>query len=166
MYSKVAQKFKKDNHNSNINHVYTNFQRKYDVDHIGMKMIWNNKLFPSLDVINGKTLRYATKGILRNYHYRSDKKLYPGIVAIIIIPCSCHACKTILSLSWYSKIKSAVNQPIYGRFYNFKNSQILGCHNNWILMNFLDGGTDEQYYENINRNILDGNVMNIYLMIM
>ena len=48
----------------------------------------NNKLFPSLNVINGKSSPYGSKGILRNYHYRSDPKLGPGIVAIIIVPCS------------------------------------------------------------------------------
>ena len=34
-------------------HIY-NVQRKSDVNHRCMKMIWNNKLFPSLNVINGK----------------------------------------------------------------------------------------------------------------
>ena len=32
-------------------------------------------------------------------------------------------------------------------------------------MNFLDDGTDEEYYKNINQTILDGNVMNTYLII-
>ena len=31
---------------------------------------------------------------------------------------------------------------------------------------FLDDGIDGKYYKNINRNILDGNVMNISLIIM
>ena len=33
-------------------------------------------------------------------------------------------------------------------------------------MNFLDEGTDERYYENINWTILDGTVMNMSLIIM
>ena len=69
-----------------------NVQRNSDVDHRGMKMICNNKLFPSLNVINGKIFPYASKGILRHYHNRSDPKLGLGIVAIRIIPCSFHAC--------------------------------------------------------------------------
>ena len=32
-------------------------------------------------------------------------------------------------------------------------------------MNLLDDGTDEKYYGNINRTILDGNVMNMILII-
>ena len=63
---------------------------------------------------------YKSKEILRHNHYRSDKKLGPGIVAIRRIPYSCHACKTILSLSWYIKTKEAVNQPRYGIVYNCK----------------------------------------------
>ena len=82
-----------------------NVQNNSDVNHRGMKIIWNNKLFSSLNVINGKTSPYASKGVLRNYHYRYYPKLGPGIVVIRIIPCSCHACTTILSLSWDYKIK-------------------------------------------------------------
>ena len=79
-----------------------------------MKMRWNNKLFPSLNVIKGKISPYCIEGIIIHNHYRSDPKLGPGIVAIRIIPCSCHYCTTILSLSWDSKIKEAFNQPRYG----------------------------------------------------
>ena len=32
-------------------------------------------------------------------------------------------------------------------------------------MNFLDDGKNEELYENINRTIIDGNVMNTYLII-
>ena len=95
-----------------------------------MKKIRNNKLFPSFNGINGKTLLCASKGILRHNNYRSDPNLGPGIVTIRKIPCSCHACTTILSLSWDYKIKETVNQPRYGIFYDCKYSQILGCHNN------------------------------------
>ena len=63
------------------------------------------------------------------------------------MPCSCHTCRYILSISWYSKNKEAVNQPWYGRVYNYKYYQILGCHNNWILIIVLDDRTDEEYYE-------------------
>ena len=76
-----------------------------------MKIRWNNKLFPSLNFINGKSSPYGSKVILRDYHYRSDTKVGPGIVAIRIISCSCHYCTTKLCLSWESKIKDAFNQP-------------------------------------------------------
>ena len=106
-------------------------------------MIWNNKIFPSLYVSNGKTLPYASKEILRHYLYRSDPKLVPGIFSIRVIPCICHACTAISYLSWYYKIKKEVNQPRHGRVYNCKYSQILGCYNNWILMILLDDGIDK-----------------------
>ena len=78
---------------------------------------------------------YASKGILRHNNYRSDPNLGPGIVTIRKIPCSCHACTTILSLSWDYKIKESVNQPRNGRVYDCKYYQILDCHNILILMN-------------------------------
>ena len=106
-------------------------------------MRWKNRLFSSLKVINGKTSPYGSKGIIRHYHYWSDPKLGPGIVAIIRTPCSFHYCRTILLLSWDSKTKEAVNQPIYGRVYNCKYYQIIGFHNNWIVKIFLNDGTDE-----------------------
>ena len=37
------------------------------------------KLFPSLNVIDGKLSPDGSKGILRHYHSRSDPKLGPGI---------------------------------------------------------------------------------------
>ena len=92
-----------------------NVQRKSVVDHRGMKMIWNNKLFPSLNAINGKKSPYSSKGILRHYHYRSDLKLGTVIVAIRRTLCSCHACTAILSIYWDSKIKETIHQPIYFR---------------------------------------------------
>ena len=64
-----------------LSHIY-NFQRNYDFNKIGIKMRWNNKHFPSLNVIKGKISSYGRKGILRHYHYRSDPKLSLGIVAI------------------------------------------------------------------------------------
>ena len=39
-----------------------------------MKWRWNEKLFPSLNVINGKSAPYGSNGFLRHYHYRSDPK--------------------------------------------------------------------------------------------
>ena len=79
-----------------------NIQRDSDVYNRGIKMRQNNKIFISLNVINGKTSPYASKGILRKYHYRSDTKLGLGIVAITKIPFSCHDCTYILSISWDS----------------------------------------------------------------
>ena len=33
-------------------------------------------------------------------------------------------------------------------------------------MNFVDYGTDEEYYKHTNRNIIDGNVINMSLVVM
>ena len=104
MDSKVAQKLKKQSQFKYKSRIL-NVQRNSDVDHIGMNMRRNNKLFPSINVINGKTLIYASKGILRHYHYRSDPIFGLGIVAIRRISCSCHACTALLYLSWDYKIK-------------------------------------------------------------
>ena len=46
-----------------------NVQGNYYVHHRGMKMQCNNKLFPSLNVINGKSSPYGSKGIIRHYNY-------------------------------------------------------------------------------------------------
>ena len=76
--SKMQNRISLRNHQSRI----YNVQRNYGVNHIGMKMKWNNKRFTSLNVINGKSYTY---GVLRNYHYRSDPKLGLGIVSTRII---------------------------------------------------------------------------------
>ena len=64
------------------------------------------------------------------------------------------------------KIKEAVNQPRYGRLYNFIYSQIFVCHNNWILMNFFDDGRDEENNKHIIQTTIGGNMMNMSLIIM
>ena len=131
-----------------------------------MKIIRNNKLFPSLNIIDGKSSPNGSKGIIIHYHYRSDPILGPGIFAIRIITCSCYACRKILSVSCDQKTKEAFNQPRYSRVYNFKYSKIIGCQNNWIIMIFFDDETDEEYCKHINQNILDVNVMNMSLIVM
>ena len=45
-------------------------------------MIWNNKLFLSLNVINGKKSIYGIKDIIRHYHHQSDTELGRRIFAI------------------------------------------------------------------------------------
>ena len=52
-------------------HIY-NFQRKSNINQRGTKIQWNNKLFTSLNVMNGKPYQYVSNGILRHYHYWSD----------------------------------------------------------------------------------------------
>ena len=118
-------------------HIYS-VKSNYDVNHRGMKMRCNNKRFSSFNGINGKTYPYGIKGILRHYHYWQDPKLGQVIVTIRRNPCNFHACTTILSLSWASKIKEAINHPRYGGVYNYKYSQILGCKNNSNIMIFDD----------------------------
>ena len=60
----------------------------------------------------------------------------------------------------------AFNQQRYVRVYNWKCYIILGYSNNCIRTNFLDDVTDEWEYKHNNRNIVDGNVMNISLIVM
>ena len=83
---------------------FYSIQSNNDVNHRGVKLQHNNKLFPSFNAINGKSTKYRSKGVLRHYHYRSDPKIGPGIFAIIIITCSFHACTTKLYINWDDKI--------------------------------------------------------------
>ena len=124
------------------------------------------KLFTSLNVINRKPAPCKRKGVLRHHTHLSYTKPGPRIVATRITTYSWHACTTQLSLPWDFNIKYAYNQPIYRRVYDCKCPLILGSHNNWIVSNFIDYGTYTVEYEFINRTILDGNVMNIYLVIL
>ena len=64
------------------------------------------------------------------------------------------------------KTKEAVNQPRHGQAYNHKYYQIIVCHNKWIIIIVLDDGTEEEIYKQINQDILDDNVINMYLIIM
>ena len=65
-----------------------NVQRNFDGNHRGIKMIWNNKLMPSLNFIKGEISQYGSKVILKHYHYQSDPKLGSEVFAIRGITCS------------------------------------------------------------------------------
>ena len=146
MDSKVAQKWKGGNNYSNINHVYTMFKGKLML----ITEVWKwdvPNVFPSLNVIKGRGSPYDRRIIIRHYHYHSDPRLGHGIFEIRKIPCSYHDCANILSLSWDSKIKKSVNHPRYGWVYNCKYFHIIACCNTWIIMNFLDDGTNDEAYE-------------------
>ena len=86
MDSKLAQKYKTDNHYSNINHAYNMFKGNLML-FTDMKVRWNNKCFPSRNVIIVKSSPYESTGILRYDHYHSDSKLGLGIVEIRRITC-------------------------------------------------------------------------------
>ena len=70
-----------------------------------------------------------------------------------------------ISLPWGSTIKEEFNHPRYGRVYNCKYSIILGSWKNYIIINFLNDGTDNVEYECINLTIVDGNLMYISLIV-
>ena len=118
-----------------------------------------------MNAIDVNSAPYRSNGVVRHYHYSSDPKLGPGIVAPRRIPCSSYACITPLSLSWDSKINDACNNPRYGRLYDCKYPLLLGSHNKCIILNIIDYGTDYEEYEFINKAILDGNVMSMYFII-
>ena len=76
--------------------------------HKGMKFQQNTKLFPSLHVFNGKSYTYGIKGVLINNNYVSDTKLFPGIVYVRRVPCSCHACKKMYLLPGIQQLNNHV----------------------------------------------------------
>ena len=55
MDPKVAQKYKIEKHYSSINNVYTMFKEILMLITEACKRVCNNKLFPSLNVITGKS---------------------------------------------------------------------------------------------------------------
>ena len=131
----------------------------------GLKLRWSSKLFPSLNVINGKSAPYESKFFPRNYHHRSDSNLGLRIFDLIRITCSFHNCTTILSFPWNSIITEACNQKIYGRVFICKYYLILGSHNYWFIIKILYDVPYYVEYEFINRTLLYGNDMNMSLII-
>ena len=119
MYSNLAQKFKRDNHYSNINNLYTMFKGTLILITEVWKWDGTINFFYHLMLLMEKS-PYGSKWILRHYRYWSNPKLGSSIVAIRIIPCSIHAKTAILYLYWDSKTKEAVNQTRYGRVSNLQ----------------------------------------------
>ena len=91
----------------------------------------------------------------------ADPKLGQWVISIRIIICSYHDYTTKLYLPWYPKIEDECNYPIYARFFDCKYYLIIGYHNNWIIVNFLDYETNDEKHEHTNRTVLDVNVTNM-----
>ena len=86
-----------------------------------MKLQWNNKFFPSLEIVNVKIAPYRGYG-----------KLGQVIVADQMIPLGCYSCATKLYIPRDFKIKDAYNHLRYGRVLLL---QVLS--NSWISQ-YLD----------------------------
>ena len=111
-----------------------------------MKLIWSKK-YISLSVWKRKLSPYWRRGVIRYYHYRDDPKLVQVEVYVWIKTRSFQSCHIKISPTWDTKIKDRSNQFIYRRVIDFKFSQILGTHNSWIIMNFIDYETDGVEYD-------------------
>ena len=74
------------------------------------------------------------------------------------------ACLYNFYIPWDSTFKEAYNYTRYGRVHNCKYSITIYSKNNWVILNFLDDGTDNVEYRKINRTINDGNAMKMSLI--
>ena len=68
-------------------------------------------------------------------------------------------------IPWYSLIKEAFNHPRYAIICNCKYFIIIGSSNNLIIINVLYDVTENVGYECNNQTIIDGNIMNMFLII-
>ena len=77
--------FKKNDSESKYDQIVYTIQRYYYVKQIAMKLCQHNTSFPSLNIFNGKIPPYGSKGVIRHYLHRDDKKLGQVIVTVKIV---------------------------------------------------------------------------------
>ena len=64
-------------------------QKKEDVMHTDLKMVWLTKLFPNIKISKGMIKIKGSSTVLSHYHYHMDPCLDKGKCAMRQIPCAC-----------------------------------------------------------------------------
>ena len=81
---------------------------------------------------------YRRIGVIINYHYISDPKLFQGIVAVWIIPFIFHMCQKQLIIPWENIYIYPYNHLRYSRVVDFKHYPVFVTQNILIIANFID----------------------------
>ena len=85
-------------------------ERKYhvqdnaDVELKDVRMYCNTNQFPELLFSGPHSKPHGARGLIKHYHLSFDLKLGMGVCAIILIPCACVACASMLDKPWISVI--------------------------------------------------------------
>ena len=87
-------------------------------------------------------------GTLTHYRIRCDPYLGIGIFSMIIIPCTCIYCRNSMDLPWGKSLIPRYH-PRYSSVTKFKYYPILWKHNDWLTIDFIEKGTDEEEYESV-----------------
>ena len=99
-------------------------------------------MFPKFTIEEGRNSYHGVNVILTYYCIRCYPYLGIGICAIRIIPCACLDFRNSIDLPWDPFIVPNY-QPRYSSVTKYKYYSILGQHNYWLIMDFIDIGTDE-----------------------
>ena len=159
--SMISSKSSKREDNRKFQNKIYHIQKKDSVQHNQIKMTWNKKKFPKLNVIHGKSKIRGSETVLSHYHYRMDPKLGKSKCAMRRIPCLCLACSNQLDLDWIPGT-SPSQQPRYQMATGCKYASILGHYNKWLIMDLLPGeDTDLDELNIIHQDILNSLAHNL-----
>ena len=112
-------------------------------NHIELKNKRNNKQFTKQNIAEVRKPYHGVNGILTCYHIRCDPYLGLGRYEIRIIPSDFIELINSVCLQWYPYLAPKY-QPRYSSVTQCKYYQILGKHNYWLMVYFIDNGTDDQ----------------------
>ena len=102
-----------------------------------MKIKWNNNFFSKLIIVERRYPYHDVNRILTYYHVRYDT--YLGIVrcSIRIIYCAFIEYINVVDLLWNPSLAPKYN-PIYSSVTKYKYYSILGKHNYWVIIDFIE----------------------------
>ena len=94
-----------------------------------VKMYCNTNQFPALPFCGPCSKPHGARGMDKHYHLRFDPKLDNGVCEILLIPCACVACTSMIYKPWISGISSDKQEhyipvtkctywPVFGAFNN------------------------------------------------
>ena len=86
------------------------------MSHISVKISFATTQFPEFSFSGPHAKPHGVGGLSKHYHLRLDPKLVRVKYAILIIPCTCISCTTMLDNTWACKFypnKQPCYQPVF-----------------------------------------------------
>ena len=115
-------------------------QYNADVEYKDVKFYCNTNQFPELSFCGPNFKTHGARGLSTNYHLRFDTKLGMVVCEIILIPCACVECKSMLDKTWIPGIPSD-KQERYKHVTKYNYWPLLDSFNNLDIIQLSQKST-------------------------
>ena len=98
---------------------------------------------------------HGARGLSKHYNFRFDPKLGMVVCEILLIPCACVDCTSMLDKPWISGI-SSYKQERYKTVTKCTYWPVLGAFNNWNIILLSSKSTSSETFDENHQVVIDG----------